>query len=246
MNTNFNNNIDGALSLIVVNGKTYQLGKDASASVGGIAKLYQTTGENVDGSMTQAAIGSAISSASDAINAKIGTVTTGKTVVEMISDAQAAATYDDTALAARVGANEANINILQGGSSVQGSVAYQIAQIVNDNQNGSIDTLNEIASWIVNDQTGAAKMAADIATLSSGKKDKQTAVTNAAGDADKTLATLTQNANGEISYIMQVIQDASASQHGLMAAADYSKLAAISATVSGDTLTLITQVSAAA
>jgi hypothetical protein len=52
MNTNFNNNIDGALSLIVVNGKTYQLGKDASASVGGIAKLYQTSGENVDGSMT--------------------------------------------------------------------------------------------------------------------------------------------------------------------------------------------------
>ena len=44
MNTNFNNNIDGALSLIVVNGKTYQLGKDASASVGGIAKLYQTSG----------------------------------------------------------------------------------------------------------------------------------------------------------------------------------------------------------
>lgn len=246
MNTNFNNNIDGALSLIVVNGKTYQLGKDASASVGGIAKLYQTTGENVDGSMTQAAIGSAISSASDTINAKIGTVTTGKTVVEMISDAQAAATYDDTALAARVGANETSINVLQGGSSVQGSVAYQIAQIVNENQNGSIDTLNEIASWIVNDQTGAAKMAADIASLSSGKKDKQTAVTNAAGDTDKTLATLTQNANGEISYTMQAIQDASASQHGLMAAADYSKLAAISATVSGDTLTLITQVQAAA
>ena len=240
MNTNFNNNIDGALSLILVNGKTYQLGKDASSSVGGIAKLYQTSGQNVDGSMTQAAIGSAIGSASDAINAKIGTVTTGKTVVEMISDAQAAATYDDTALAARVTTNEGDIAVLKGGASTEGSVAYQIAQIVNDNQSGSIDTLNEIAAWIVNDQTGAAKMAADITALTSGKKDKQTAVTNIAGGADKTLATLTQNANGDIAYTMQTIQDASASQHGLMAAADYSKLAAISATVSGDTLSIVT------
>ena len=83
-------------------------------------------------------------------------------------------------------------------------------------------------------------MAADITTLTNGKKDKQTAVTNIAGGADKTLATLTQNANGDITYTMQTIQDASASQHGLMAAADYSKLAAISATVSGDTLNIVT------
>ena len=40
MNTLYNNNVDGALKLITVNGHTYQLGKDASASEGGISKLY--------------------------------------------------------------------------------------------------------------------------------------------------------------------------------------------------------------
>jgi hypothetical protein len=43
-----------------------------------------------------------------------------------------------------------------------GSVAYQIAQILNDNDDTDIDTLEEIAAWIINDTTGAAKMTADI------------------------------------------------------------------------------------
>ena len=60
---------------------------------------------------------------------------------------------------------EGRLDILQGGSTQVGSVAYQIAQIVNENENGSIDTLNEIAGWIINDTTGATKMANDIATL---------------------------------------------------------------------------------
>lgn len=45
----------------------------------------------------------------DAVEAKIGEVAEGKTIVEMISDAQTAATYDDTALAGRVSTNETNI-----------------------------------------------------------------------------------------------------------------------------------------
>lgn len=42
----------------------------------------------------------------DALEAKVGTVADGKTVVQMISDAQTAATYDDTALKGRVSAVE--------------------------------------------------------------------------------------------------------------------------------------------
>lgn len=45
------------------------------------------------------------------INTKIGDVTEGKTVVEMISDAQTAATYDDTALTDRVKATEDAIGV---------------------------------------------------------------------------------------------------------------------------------------
>ena len=288
MNTNYNNNVEGALKLITVNGKVYQLGKDASATEGGIAKLYNEIGENTDGAMTQAAVKAAVESAAgdaaqvasdlasyqtsndaavaanataisneasraagaeQAINTKIGTVTSGKTVVEMIADAQAAATYDDTALAARVSANEGDLTTLKAGATTEGSVAYQIAQIVNENNNGSIDTLNEIAAWIVSDTTGAAKMAGDIASLSSSKADKVASATsgNFAGlDANGNLtdsgskasdfATAAQGAKADTA-----VQDASyVHTDNNYTSAEKSKLAAVSASVSGDTLTIVT------
>ena len=64
----------------------------------------------------------------------------------------------------QINANKLALSILNGNDTTPGSVAYQIAQIVNENANGNIDTLNEIASWIISDTTGAAKMNADIMT----------------------------------------------------------------------------------
>lgn len=288
INTKYNENVEGALKLITVNGKVYQLGKDASATEGGIAKLYNEIGENTDGSMTQAAIKAAVANAAgdaaavaselssyktsndaavaanataisneatratgaeNAINTKIGTVAAGKTVVEMIADAQAAATYDDTALAARVSTNESDIATLKAGASTEGSVAYQIAQIVNENNNGSIDTLNEIAAWIVNDTTGAAKMAADITSLNSAKADKVASATadNFAGlDANGNLkdsgkkasdfATAAQGAKAD-----SAVQDASyVHTDNNYTTAEKNKLAAVSASVSNDTLVITT------
>lgn len=104
------------------------------------------------------------------INAKIGTVAEGSTIVGMISAAQTAATYDDTALAARVSANETAIATLNGTASAAGSVAYQVAQAVAGivaGADASYDTLKEIADWILSDTTGAAKMNSDIQTLKS-------------------------------------------------------------------------------
>lgn len=57
-----------------------------------------------------------------------------------------------------------DINTLKGDSSVVGSVAYQIAQIV-AGADASFDTLKEIADWIINDTIGATQMANDIAGL---------------------------------------------------------------------------------
>ena len=61
-----------------------------------------------------------------------------------------------------VAANAAAIEKLNGDDKTEGSVDYKVAQeiakIVNENNNGSIDTLNEIASWIINDETGAAAL----------------------------------------------------------------------------------------
>lgn len=81
-----------------------------------------------------------------------------------IATAETAISATDTINSA-FGKLEYRLDILQAGATQEGSVAYQIAKIVNENNNGSIDTLNEIAEWIVNDETGVAKMNADISGL---------------------------------------------------------------------------------
>lgn len=95
-------------------------------------------------------------------------------------------TYDDTAvreliqtnadaIAANVtaiGANTAAIAVLNGDAETAGSVANtattvaaaEVAKIV-ANADADFDTLKEIADWILNDTTGAADMANDIAAL---------------------------------------------------------------------------------
>ena len=81
-------------------------------------------------------------------------------------------TYDDTAVRGLIEANAAAIAILNGGADEAGSVANtanaaaaaKVAEIV-ANADADFDTLKEIADWILNDTTGAADMANDIAAL---------------------------------------------------------------------------------
>ena len=79
-----------------------------------------------------------------------------------ITDSQ----YDDTQVKADIAANLAAINKLNGTVTEEGSVkkevADQIAAIVNENDNGSIDTLREIAAWIGDHPDDAAAMNAKI------------------------------------------------------------------------------------
>lgn len=114
--------------------------------------------------------------AENAITTLVGTLpegTTATTVVDyaaaLAKEAEDLATDKNSKLAARVDSAESAINTLNGDVNVPGSVqktvADSVAKIVNENNNGSIDTLNEIAAWIINDTTGAAKMKTDIATL---------------------------------------------------------------------------------
>ena len=111
----------------------------------------------------------------DALKASVGTVPAEKTVVKMIEEAQAAATYDDTALKSRVAANETAIETLNGDATKEGSVAKQVAdavaKIVADAPE-AYDTLQEIAAWITDHADDAAAMnqqintnKSDIATL---------------------------------------------------------------------------------
>jgi len=72
----------------------------------------------------------------------VGTVPENKTVVEMISDAQTAATYNDTEVKAGIKANADAITKLNGTSAVEGSVDKKVA-----------DAINEFATKVSDDQT---------------------------------------------------------------------------------------------
>lgn len=199
--------LDGALATVKVNGSEYQIGHDASSTEAGIVKMYDQIGENTDGTITQAAIKNAIDGASASSKTAVVDATSGQNFVNVtlkakaegetndtyqvaVSDIQSASAFDSyksdvigtptegKTVVGMINDNANAISTLNAGSTTEGSVAYQIAQIVNENNNGDIDTLNEIAAWIVNDTTGAAKMSADISGLSQNKADKVSGATN--------------------------------------------------------------------
>ena len=104
----------------------------------------------------------------DALEAKVGTVPESKTVVQMIEEAQEAATYDDTEIKAKVQANTNAIGVLNGEATVEGSVkktvADEIAKVIADAPE-SFDTLKEISDWISSHSDDAAEMNSAITAL---------------------------------------------------------------------------------
>lgn len=103
----------------------------------------------------------------DALAAKVGTVPESKTVVQMISDAQTAATYDDTGIKDRMVAAEGKITALVGddaSKSARAIAAEEVAKIV-DGADSSYDTLKEIADWISSHKTDAGAMNSAILAL---------------------------------------------------------------------------------
>ena len=87
-------------------------------------------------------------------------------------DALEKGTYDDAEVRGLIQDNADAIALLNNGAEVPGSVANtaaaaaaaKVAEVVAD-ANADFDTLKEIADWILNDTTGAADMANDIAAL---------------------------------------------------------------------------------
>lgn len=66
----------------------------------------------------------------NALSNKVGTVPADKTIVQMIADAQAAATYDDSTIKANIKANADAITKLNGTDTVEGSVAKKVKDAV--------------------------------------------------------------------------------------------------------------------
>lgn len=83
---------------------------------------------------------------------------------------------------------QAAVNTLNADDKTEGSVDYKVAQevakILNDNDASDIDTLEEIASWITNDTTGAASMAKDIADIKSKNQSQDTLISGLDAEID--------------------------------------------------------------
>lgn len=94
------------------------------------------------------AAGEAAQSDVDTLKAKVGTVAEGKTVVKMIEEAQAAATYDDTKVKADIAANAETIG------GVKGRLDTFLADA--DLTENAIDTLKELQTYITEHGTEAA------------------------------------------------------------------------------------------
>lgn len=142
--------------------------------------LRADAAEKANAAAAKAADDKAVAAQSDvdALEAVVGTPVEGKTIVEMIEDAQAEATYDDTAIVGRVAAieadylkaadktalqgnidalagrvtdNEEAIALLNDGAAVEGSVDYKIAQAVAqimENPDDTMNSINELVTWI--------------------------------------------------------------------------------------------------
>ena len=104
------------------------------------------------------------------INAITGTLKEGKSLVQMIEEAKSEASYDDTSIKALIQSNTDAITVLNGDVNTDGSVAKIAAAaakaevaIVVGAAPEAMNTLEEVAQWIANDESGAAAMANDIA-----------------------------------------------------------------------------------
>lgn len=152
---------------------------------------------------------------STAISKAIGTNPDNKTVVELISDAKTAATYDDTEVKAGIAANTAAISTLNGTGegSVSKAVADGIASIIADAPE-SLDTLKEISDWISGHESDAASMNSSISSNTAAI----TALQNLVGTLPDT-ATSTNI----VAYIDEVID--------ALSIGDYAKAADLTAAV---------------
>ena len=107
------------------------------------------------------------------INTKIGTVAENKTLVEMISDAQTAATYDDTALVGRVAAIEGDYLKAADKTAIETKMATDIAAakteaietVLGEAVPEDFDTLKEVAAWIQSDTTASAQLVTRVTNI---------------------------------------------------------------------------------
>lgn len=152
------------------------------------------------------------------INTKIGTVAEGKTLVEMISDAQTAATYDDTALVGRVAAIEGDYLKSSDKTALETKMATDISTAKTETIavimgeagiDEKYDTLKEIADWILSDTTSSAELITRVTNIEKDylKGADKTALQGEIDALETLVGSLPENATSStvVAYIKEVV-----------------------------------------
>ena len=167
-----------------------------------------------------------------AINTKIGTIPDGKTVAQAIEDAKVAATYDDTAVRGLIKNNKDAIDVLNGGDTVNGSVAKSVKEAINDfatkiSDDGTVNTFKELVDYAAahgSEYTAAiADIAANKSAIATLNGDGAGSVSKAVNDAINGLhiSDYAKSADVESTYVKKNGTDR------LITAAEGTKLAGI-------------------
>lgn len=145
---------------------------DKIGAIDGTVKKYiddKTSGIVTDASMADLTKRvDATETSISTLSGKVGTVPADKTVVKMIEEAQAAATYDDAAVKADIKKNADAIGVLNG--SGEGSVDKKITDAFNDfatkvSDDGVVNSYKELIDWAATHGAEAATMAGEITAL---------------------------------------------------------------------------------
>lgn len=150
-----------------------------------------------------------------AIEEQIGTVTEGKTVVEMISDAQTAATYDDAPVIARIAAIEGDYLKSEDKAELTEAIATAkqetIQTVLGETVDADFDTLQEVAEWIQSDTTNSAQLIARVSAIESDylKGADKTELQGKIADLEAFVGDLPEGAVSTtvIAYIQEVVDD---------------------------------------
>lgn len=195
---------------LLVDGKLTWV-EPSSTTVEGLATEIQSLKTRVD------TVESSNNTAIEGINSKIGTVTEGKTVVEMINDAKTDATYDDTALSGRVTTIEGDYLKAADKTAIENKMATDIATakteaietVLGESVPADFDTLKEIAAWIQSDTTASAELVTRVTNIENDylKGADKTKLQGEIDALEKFVGTLPEGATSTtvVAYIKEVV-----------------------------------------
>lgn len=157
----------------VVDGHTESIAKKAEQTVVDGILSRVTTAETAIQTINETTIPGVLAEVNKKANAadvysktEIGVIAEGKTIVGMIADAQAAATYNDSEIRGLIASESDRAAAAEGALSTRIAKAEAFLNEANldseDGSNNVIDTLKEIQEYIVKDETGASGMLANI------------------------------------------------------------------------------------